>query len=72
VHGSPVTWSSFLFFPLPALADIGFDNLTVTERSPKHLCLSHLMTGGTVPLRDTPSLCTRNRESGYLTKEGTS
>jgi hypothetical protein len=63
-----------LFLPfLSALAGRWFDNLTLTELSPKHLCVGRLLTGCAVPLRDTPSLRSQKaRESGYPTKEGTS
>ena len=64
---------SFFLPSLPALAGRWLDNLTVTELSPKHLCVGHLLSGSAVPLRDTSSLRSqKTRESGYPTKEGTS
>ena len=71
MSGFLLTRSSF-FPSLPALASRWLDTLTVTELSSIHLCFGHRMTGCAVPVRDTPSLRARSRESGYLTKEGTS
>jgi hypothetical protein len=64
---------SLSFYSLPVLAGGLFDHLTVTELFPKHLYVGHLLSGFTVPLRDTSSLRSqKTRESGYPTKEGTS
>jgi hypothetical protein len=64
---------SFVLPFLPALAGRWLDNLTVTELSPRHLCLGHLLTGCAASFRDTPPLRSQKaRESDYPTKEGTS